>query len=98
MANSKRYWSGMDELHETEAFKTIQGQEFQESQSVDDFLSDERLESTHTGRRDFLKFMGFGLTAATLAACETPVIKSIPYTNKPEEVTPGVANFYASTY
>ena len=61
-------------------------------------LTDERLESTHTGRRDFLKFMGFGLTAATLAACETPVVKSIPYTNKPEEVTPGVANFYASTY
>ena len=98
MSNSKLYWSGMDELQETEAFKTIQGQEFQESQSVDEFLSDERLESTHTGRRDFLKFMGFGLTAATLAACETPVVKSIPYTNKPEEVTPGVANFYASTY
>jgi len=98
MANTKRYWSGLDELRETEAFKTIQGQEFPEAQSVDEFLTDERLESTHTGRRDFLKFMGFGLTAATLAACETPVIKSIPYTNKPEEVTPGVANHYASTY
>jgi MoCo/4Fe-4S cofactor protein with predicted Tat translocation signal len=34
----------MDELQETEAFKTIQGQEFQESQSVDEFLSDERLD------------------------------------------------------
>ena len=38
------------------------------------------------------------MTAATLAACETPVVKSIPYTNKPEEITPGVANYYASTY
>ena len=98
MANTKRYWSGLDELHETEAFKAIQAQEFPESQSVDEFLSDEQLESTHTGRRDFLKFMGFSLTAATLAACETPVVKSIPYTNKPAEVTPGVANHYASTY
>jgi MoCo/4Fe-4S cofactor protein with predicted Tat translocation signal len=98
MANTKRYWSGLDELHETEAFKTIQEHEFPESKSVDEFLSDERLESTHTGRRDFLKFMGFSLTAATLAACETPVVKSIPYTNKPGEVTPGVANHYASTY
>ena len=98
MANTKRYWSGLDELHETEAFKTVQEQEFPETQSVDEFLSDDRLESTHTGRRDFLKFMGFSLTAATLAACETPVIKSIPYTNKPEEITPGVANYYASTY
>ena len=98
MANTKRYWSGLDELHETEAFKAIQAQEFPESQSVDEFLSDEQLESTHTGRRDFLKFMGFSLTAATLAACETPVVKSIPYTNKPSEVTPGAANHYASTY
>jgi len=98
MANTKRYWSGLDELHETEAFKAIQAQEFPESQLVDEFLSDEQLESTHTGRRDFLKFMGFSLTAATLAACETPVVKSIPYTNKPAEVTPGVANHYASTY
>ena len=98
MSQNKRYWSGLDELHETEEFKAIQGQEFPEAQAVDQFLSDDRLESTHTGRRDFLKFMGFSLTAATLAACETPVIKSIPYTNKPEEVTPGVANYYASTF
>ena len=98
MSQNKRYWSGLDELHGTEEFKAVQGQEFPGVQSVDEFLSDDRLESTHTGRRDFLKFMGFSLTAATLAACETPVIKSIPYTNKPEEVTPGVANYYASTF
>ena len=46
MANTKRYWSGLDELHETEAFKAIQAQEFPESQSVDEFLSDEQLKST----------------------------------------------------
>ena len=65
---------------------------------VDEFLADDRLQRANTGRRDFLKFMGFSVTAATLAACETPVVKSIPYTNKPEEITPGVANYYASTY
>tara|TARA_B110000444_G_scaffold250285_1_gene276460 strand:- start:1688 stop:4831 length:3144 start_codon:yes stop_codon:yes gene_type:complete len=98
MANTKRYWSGLDELDSTDAFKDIQGQEFPEAQSVDAFISDERHSSTTTGRRDFLKFMGFSITAATLAACETPVIKSIPYVNKPEDITPGVANYYASTY
>ncbi|HRQ83564.1 MAG TPA: hypothetical protein PLV70_00460, partial [Flavobacteriales bacterium] len=46
----------------------------------------------------FLKFLGFSVGAATLAACEAPVIKSIPYVNKPEEITPGVANWYASTF
>ena len=98
MANLKRYWSGLDELDQTEAYTSAEGQEFPEAQSVDEFVSDERLNTSTTGRRDFLKFMGFSLTAATLAACETPVIKSIPYVNKPEEVTPGVANYYASSY
>jgi len=54
MANTKRYWSGLDELHETEAFKTIQEQEFPGAQSVDEFLTDDRLDSTPTGRREFL--------------------------------------------
>ena len=68
MANTKRYWSGLDELDSTDAFKDIQGQEFPEAQSVDVFLSDERHDATTSGRRDFLKFMGFSLTAATLVA------------------------------
>jgi molybdopterin-containing oxidoreductase family iron-sulfur binding subunit len=42
--------------------------------------------------------LGFSVTAASLAACEAPVRKAIPYLNKPEEITPGVANYYASTY
>src|SRR6202012_3433971 len=52
-----------------------------------------------TPRRDFLKALGFGVGAVTLAACQkVPVHKSIPYLIKPEEVTPGIANFYTSTY
>jgi MoCo/4Fe-4S cofactor protein with predicted Tat translocation signal len=98
MANSKKYWTGLDELHETEAFQESVENEFVQEQSVSEFLGDEKLKESSTGRRDFLKFMGFSVTAATLAACETPVIKSIPYINKPEEITPGVANWYASTY
>jgi Fe-S-cluster-containing dehydrogenase component len=66
--------------------------------SVDEFLADEKLRETSTDRRDFLKFLGFSVAAATLAACEAPVTKAIPYVNKPEDVTPGLANWYASTY
>lgn len=98
MGNNKRYWSGLDELHETEGYQEIAKEEFPARQGVDEFLSDERLQESSTGRRDFLKFMGFSITAATLAACETPVIKSVPYVNKPEEITPGIPNYYASTY
>ena len=43
------------------------------------------------------QFLGFSTAAATLAACETPVVKSIPYLVKPDEIIPGVANYYAST-
>src|SRR5690606_10542521 len=49
-------------------------------------------------RRDFLKMMGFGVTAVSLAACEAPIRKAIPYARKPEDVDPGIANYYASTY
>ncbi len=98
MADNKIYWSGLEELDRTPEFERIESQEFPAERPADEFLADDRLQRANTGRRDFLKFMGFSVTAATLAACETPVVKSIPYTNKPEEITPGVANYYASTY
>lgn len=65
---------------------------------MDEFLNSEDTASKGTSRRDFLKVMGFSTAAVALAACETPVNKAIPYVVKPEEVTPGVANFYASTF
>src|SRR5205823_2867464 len=50
-------------------------------------------------RRDFLKLMGFSTAAAALAAsCEMPVRKAIPFVNKPEDIIPGVANYYATTF
>lgn len=62
-------------------------------------LEDENLLNAKTPRRDFLKYMGFSTAAAVAAAsCEMPVHKAIPYLNKPDDVVPGVANYYASTY
>jgi len=52
-----------------------------------------------SSRRDFLKTLGFSLAAASIAAsCKRPVEKAIPYLVKPEEITPGKANYYASSY
>lgn len=95
---NKVYWKGLEELEQTPEFVESKNNEFPAEISVDEFLGDDRLKETNTGRRDFLKFLGFSLTAATLASCETPVIKSIPYVNKPEDITPGVATWYASSY
>jgi hypothetical protein len=45
----------------------------------------------------FLKYVGFSTAAATLAACEGPVNKSIPYVLQPEQIIPGVADYYATS-
>jgi len=47
-------------------------------------------------RRDFLKVLGVSGAGATLAACSTEVARVIPYVVPPEEVTPGVATWYAT--
>ncbi|MEZ4907600.1 MAG: 4Fe-4S dicluster domain-containing protein [Saprospiraceae bacterium] len=52
----------------------------------------------NTNRRDFLRILGFGIGAATIASCDIPVNKAIPYVVKPEEIVPGVATYYASSY
>lgn len=92
----KKYWSGFDELYNTDAHKETVANEFRETLP---FEESGQLLDSQTPRRDFLKYLGFSVTAATIAAsCEIPVRKAIPYVNKPEEITPGVPNYYASTY
>ena len=95
---SKKYWKGLPELNNSEDFLQNKNNEFAETLPMEEFLTGDDAKSTGTSRRDFLKVMGFSTAAVALAACETPVNKSIPYVVKPEEVTPGVANFYASTF
>ena len=95
---TKKYWKGLEELNNGPEFIQKSQDEFSEELPVENFLSKGSLFGDNgTNRRDFLKFLGFSVTAASLAACETPVNKAIPYVIKPEEITPGVANWYAST-
>ncbi len=98
MTMSKKYWKGMPELTDSADFLQSKNNEFAEPLPMEDFLTSDEANSKGTSRRDFLKVMGFSTAAVALAACETPVNRSIPYVVKPEEVTPGVANFYASTF
>ncbi|WP_333621257.1 TAT-variant-translocated molybdopterin oxidoreductase [Sphingobacterium multivorum] len=98
MDSNKKYWKGLEELNQTPAFVEGSKGEFAESIPVEDVLNEAGL-STKTPRRDFLKALGFGLGAVSLAACNrTPVHKAVPYLIKPEEVTPGIPNYYASTF
>lgn len=98
MDSNKKYWKGLEELNQTPAFVEKSKGEFAEPIPVEDVLNEAGL-STRTPRRDFLKALGFGLGAVTLAACNrTPVHKAVPYVIKPEEVTPGIPNYYASSF
>jgi len=98
MKMTRKYWKGLEELKETPEFLKSREQEFPTEMSVEEFLSDDKLAEKSTARRDFLKFLGFSVAAATVAACEAPVTKAVPYVNKPENVTPGMPTWYASTY
>ena len=99
MASSKKYWKSVEELKENSSIvEKLRQTEFVEDLPTDQFLGDkESLESSSTSRRDFLKYVGFTTAAASLAACEGPVVKSIPYVVKPDEVTPGIADYYATS-
>ncbi len=94
----KQYWKGLEELHDTSAHRSVVADEFADSKVPLADLSPSLLEAT-TPRRDFLKYLGFSTAAATLAAsCEMPVRKAIPYAIKPENITPGIPEYYATTY
>jgi molybdopterin-containing oxidoreductase family iron-sulfur binding subunit len=99
MAENKKFWTSFEELGNTPIAQKMANKEFAEEIPNEDFLGNaETLENTSTSRRDFLKFLGFSTAAATVAACESPVVESIPYVVKPEEITPGMPNYYATTY
>ncbi|WP_395075012.1 TAT-variant-translocated molybdopterin oxidoreductase [Flavobacterium sp.] len=99
MSSNKKYWKSVEELDENSSIvETLRNNEFVEAIPTNEFLADAAtLATSSTTRRDFLKYVGFSTAAATLAACEGPVNKSIPYVVQPEEIIPGVADYYATT-
>ena len=95
---SNKYWQSFGEVNDPENLKKLSQDEFQEELPFEGF-DDKGLIDAKAPRRDFLKYLGFSTAAATLAAsCKIPVKKAIPYANKPENLVPGVAKYYATTY
>jgi MoCo/4Fe-4S cofactor protein with predicted Tat translocation signal len=95
---SNKYWQNFGEVNDPENLSKLNQDEFQEQLPFEGF-DDKGLIDAKSPRRDFLKYLGFSTAAATLAAsCKIPVKKAIPYANKPENLVPGVAKYYATTY
>ncbi|WP_026707561.1 TAT-variant-translocated molybdopterin oxidoreductase [Flavobacterium frigidarium] len=98
MSSNKKYWKSVEELENGSIVEALRNNEFVEAIPTDEFLgNDDAMSSSSTSRRDFLKYVGFSTAAATLAACEGPVNKSIPYVLQPEQIIPGVADYYATS-
>jgi molybdopterin-containing oxidoreductase family iron-sulfur binding subunit len=103
MSNNK-YWQSLEQLEETPEYKEKAAKEFQDELPVFDYVDDSsKVEST--GRRDFLKMLGFSVSAAAIASsCKIPVKKAIPYvfdmdaSSRMPEVLPGIADYFASTW
>jgi molybdopterin-containing oxidoreductase family iron-sulfur binding subunit len=96
MADKKIYWKNIDQLKEkNQLVDKLEQNEFVEKLPLNSF--DDSAFEANASRRDFLKLVGFSTAAATLAACEGPVNKSVPYVFQPERIIPGIANYYATS-
>jgi len=67
MDSNKKYWKGLEELNNEPEFVEKNKHEFAEPIPIEDVLTGGGLEGK-TPRRDFLKALGFGVGAVTLAA------------------------------
>ncbi|HNB62607.1 MAG TPA: TAT-variant-translocated molybdopterin oxidoreductase, partial [Saprospiraceae bacterium] len=93
------YWGSSEEFTNDEAFVKGLHDEFYELPILNNMSKEEDESAKGHNRRDFLKYLGFSIGAATIAAsCETPVRKALPYVKMPDSIVPGVANYYASTF
>ncbi len=100
MKKKSQVWIGGKDLTKDSDFMVEATHEFKDNIIWEDGVGrPEVAESMKSNRRDFLKYLGFGIGAATLAAsCDIPVKRAIPYLVKPDEIVPGVATYYASSY
>ncbi len=91
----KKYWRSLEELENVQKNEAIEPSiEF----PTDGLSKDEIKNKYVSNRRDFLKLLGFSTAYAVAAtSCQQPVRKAIPFLQRPQDITPGVANHYATT-
>lgn len=94
----KKYWKSLEEQNSNPPEDYLADHDYVNKNDMLDLVQGEPA-GVSSSRRDFLKLCGFSLaTSALVAGCERPVHKAIPYLFKPEEVSPGMATYYASTF
>lgn len=90
--NGPEFWRSLEQYNGSPDFAERAETEFQSSPLRNEDGKD------GIARREFLKLMGASIALATTACVRRPAQHIIPYAQAPKEITPGVANFYASTW
>ncbi len=87
--NGKKYWKSLEDLSDTPGFRSWVESEFPQGASM--------LEGVE--RRGFMKVMAasFGLAGLGMTGCRRPEHAILPYGKSPEELIPGVPNYYATS-
>ncbi|MCB0355780.1 MAG: TAT-variant-translocated molybdopterin oxidoreductase [Bdellovibrionales bacterium] len=87
---SPKYWMSLEQWRNDPQFQELIEREFKTSPFAP--------EDANSGwaRREFLKLMGASL-ALTSFGCVRQAQKIVPYAKRPEDIVPGIANYYAST-
>ncbi|MGA3244344.1 MAG: TAT-variant-translocated molybdopterin oxidoreductase [Bacteroidota bacterium] len=94
MSNDPNYWKSLRELHDKDAVSDAKAHEFMAGVTDDFQIS----ELSAMSRKQFLALLTASAAFAA-AGCSNYRDRGeiVPYSKKPEEVTPGVPNYYAST-
>jgi molybdopterin-containing oxidoreductase family iron-sulfur binding subunit len=82
---ARKYWQSLDQLKDSPEYRKYLLERYRDQ--TDNSFS----------RRSFLSLMGASLALAGLAGCRRPVEKIVPYVSQPEEIVPGVPNYYATS-
>ena len=85
------YWENLEALQSSQSLDA--------SNKTDEFYANPfSIREDPIERRDFLKLMGASLALTSISCIRRPVEKIVPYANRPEEIEPGIANYYSSTF
>jgi Fe-S-cluster-containing dehydrogenase component/anaerobic selenocysteine-containing dehydrogenase len=91
----KKYWKDIESKKSKEV---VRGVEKTSDENPLFELFNDRRNYLPASRRDFLKLCGFSFAVSALSSCQSKISKAIPYVIAPNEITPGEALYYASSY
>ena len=90
MEEKKKYWLSLEDYKNSSSFKELAKNEFSSYLPSGQEMS--------SSRREFLQIMGASLALAGTSCMRRPAEKLVPYVNRPVDIVPGEANYYASSY